>query len=373
MPETMEKEAEAMMLPQDGDYKRYFSLLERAFAYLRRWQDSRIKNQDLEQLAIYAMFARILYTIQALEMKYSHSLGKKMVLDLHSSGFPHAVSIIEMMADMKATLSVGPVAKEETVRTQMLDYMFAEHKRPDELIALMADVKYHAMLDPKKIVQLFTPGGLVLLGKESNVRHYLFSWLCYDSESNIPHVNVMLFEQDESAEILEEGTSTYAEFMKAVKAYGSHVPRQINIVLSDLDRTISWIHPKMLQRWKLGPILSEFSSDVETKQPLLVPLRQWGTLEDFILLIKVELCNSISEKQIKEGWLESVLGSKVRQIFGVNQVDPDCFASGATSITRYMILPHHVLQHLDFASEAYEKYATHKKVPYQGDDINEID
>ena len=182
----------------------------------------------------------------------------------------------------------------------------------------------------------------------------------------------MLFEQDESAEILEEGTSTYAEFMKTVKAFGSHVPKQINLVMSDLDRTISWIHPKMLQRWKLGPILSEFSTDVETKQPLLVPLRQWGNLEDFILLIRVELCNSISEKQIKEGWLESVLGSKVRQIFGVNQVDPDCFASGATSINRYMILPHHVLQHLDFASEAYEKYANHKKVPYQGDDINEI-
>ena len=57
------------------------------------------------------------------------------------------------------------------------------------------------------------------------------------------------------------------------------------------------------------------------------------------------------------GFLGSIGLPKIHQIFAINNADDECADARASSIDRQIILPHHVIQHIDFSDPALAKYA----------------
>jgi len=54
---------------------------------------------------------------------------------------------------------------------------------------------------------------------------------------------------------------------------------------------------------------------------------------------------------------------QVRETFFIPETDPECYERKASRIHRYMMLPHTVMQHMDFSGE-YSRYLGYNTITY---------
>lgn len=350
--QALEEEGDFVHLHGNAEYRKYFVLLTRAIETLASWYQG-VEGGDDEEKIVVSFLRRMLNTAKLLSLKHGCGDEPQLRLDLRESGFPHLLGIMALEADLRRKEEeLRSIDTAAVLKQRMITHMIEKKEDPVELVATMSLRTYFELLDEDRILLPFTPGQLVLKSEDERHRRYLYSWCCYDVTTNVPHVYLMTFDQDTDQEPLHEGGSSYARFMDVVRGEGSRVPA-LNVVAAGIDQCIESIHPKILKRIKLGSLLTVAYSKED--HPLLEYLRQYGGEDDFIFHIKDEMVYSARQVQRKGGFLST---GEVREIFAVPQEDIECARAGVSRINRMMLLPHHLLQHLNPEDPAVTQYTS---------------
>ena len=220
------------------------------------------------------------------------------------------------------------------------------------------------MLNQEEIIFPFCHGGFDLFEESSKMRRYFFSWLCYDFVTSMPYVHIMVFDQDKTEEPIHEEGVKQMMFLDVIRSFGSRVPESMSLLAADIDGALPSIHPKVLKRIRLGPILSKrYSLDSKEAHPLLRYLQEYGSDDQFIMILRAETIMSQGQTETPTGIFK--LGTaKIREIFAVNQKDEECFQSRATSIRRHIFIPHYLTQHINLKEPELQRYAEAELITY---------
>jgi uncharacterized protein (DUF1330 family) len=353
-------------------YRDYLRLMERVVRKFGRYYlstERELRTREEESMAIYAL--KFLQTIRALRLKYLYSplyLAQPRI-DLTDSGFPSAYDISLLDADLATKNERLPkFASLETLKQKLLDNLMTipsdedrdrhEEKRRD-LQWQISERAYLESLDLRTQFFQFTPGKLLEIPAEDFAeegrRAYIFSWGCYDRERNRPGVYFMILTQDLKERPLETGSPAYMMFLETIQGIACRTPDNLRAIAVRLDESFATLHPKMLKRIMVGPLVSPMlHRNVETYTPQpgslearLMPVIERAELKsnDFVLLFSTEFVYSERE-EVPQHFL-SLKRPKARQIFHVPKNDRDLLKRGASSVTRYALLPHALRQHLN--------------------------
>ncbi len=347
------------LLEGNDDYTRYFNILMKAWSLLLGLYKQRGSEDTFEARKIERSLERLLYTVRALRMKYSHTPADKRLLwvDLSDSGFPNAQDI--------GNLSVDLIKRQERLRDLMpvsmlkhiaLDHMMKEQVEPTDVLWQISERTYLEMLESEK---LFLPFNMVAediairpTKDRRGPRSYSCAWSCYDFRSNRPFVHLLTFDQDKDERPLEKGGPNQLKLLEVIQAEGSRVP-DVGILAMAIDGALETIHPKILKRVGFGPLYTPFLLEKEVKQPrdetlldppsdkpkvLLELLSQYAEDDEFILCFTDEIVFSKQQRILPT--------SHVREIFYLPNDDPEAYAKRASVIHKYVLMPHSVSQHL---------------------------
>lgn len=351
-------------LQSSDDYAAYFRHLDHVFALLVRWYRRLVEGGNTEAEIVKEFLEKFLATVKVLRLKFQYAQDHQLMLDLNDSGFPHWAGMVELESDL--ALLPGrqkQLPSRRVVQEMMLEKMLRNGQDAQELLSQMAQIQFAEELNPKKLIFTFTPGNLAVIQnglEKSGVINCLFSWLCYDKESNRPYIYVMAFDFAGTQEELHEGF-TQGDFVSTIRRFGDRVP-PLAVLATDIDENLPQVFPKILKRIGLGPIICPRFSVPDDHPQLLGWLSQFGELDDFALLLDADVAFSKGEFHQKKGWL-SFAKSKVRQIFAISEED----LSGdrrSSKAQRVIMLPHHVLQQISAQDEFINLFGYFTKVTY---------
>ncbi len=347
--------------PED-EYTAYFNHLTSVFSQLVACYRPASGDAIYEAHSVQVYLAKMLYTIEALRKKHTYNPAHALNVDLTDSGFPNFLEMSYLGVDLlnrdRRLMDLPPGSM---LKQSILEAMFKFHADPRELLWQMSERDYYEMLDEKKLFLPFTPGRCELRGDGDGFRSYVFSWACYDFRTNRPHIHILTFDQDAAADPLENKESNFHQFLEVIKAEGSRVP-DVGILALAIDDDLEWIHPKVLKRICIGPLHSHLTTDPE--QPLCRLLSDSArSPDDFILRIKDEIVFSERQQAMPPGGKN---GKRVREVFYIPEADLDCYQHKASMIHRYLLMPHHVLQHME-DSEAYSEFDNHRKLSFDAE------
>lgn len=339
------------------EYARYFNLLARAWRILMKCYRLGESEDTYEAHRVEEYLERLLSTVRALRMKYTHSPAHRRMLwvDLSESGFPNAQEIAALAtALLHRSERLRELPTAALLRQLMLDHMFRSLTEPEDLLWQMAERTFLEMLDESGLFLPFVTAAADLDSPTFTVndgqRHYRCSWGCYDFRTNRPYLHVMTFDQDMDEEPLEHGPNHRA-LLEVLEAEGTRTP-DVAILGMAIDRALDPIHPKIVKRICLGPLYAGMlldpsppEEDLGDKHRVLKKLLDTcGQEDDFILFVTDEI--AISKRQEVSRTIFSPQG-KVREIFLIPETDPECYRRRASVVHRQAIMPHAVAQHLD--------------------------
>lgn len=350
-------------LATSEEYARYFGLLERVFRLLlgcyRLQSGPDPAPPNLEAQLVAESLARLLGSVTSLHMKYAFTGegDRRLVIDLTQSGFPNFTELAALERDMlrrdELMRDLPPTA---LLKRALLDHLIGALSEPELVLRELAQRTYLERLTVAGTFTPFVQGRLMLRGIVKGVRSYLFSFACYDFQTNRPYVHLMTFDYDDSNDPLEKSESQWRRFIEVIRAEGSRAP-DVGVLALAIDDALEFVHPKIVKRVCVGPLYSPIlfafrpdcgTDERETILRKLLPSR--GAREDdFMLFVTDEII--FSKRQEVSRSLFSPQG-KVREVFAIQETDLECYARRASVINRYVLMTHHLLQHLSRSDQA---------------------
>ena len=342
-------------LLEADDYTRYFELLRRVFDLLAQSYRVDDSENSYEAGVVGASLGRLLYTVETLRLKYTHSPAHARLLwvDLTDSGFPNAQEISALGVDLlHREERLRDLPAESMLKSLTLDYLFKYQQEPVDFLWQLAERAYLEMLDESKLFMPFMLEPDNIIKQEptrKDMRTYLASWACYDFKTNRPYVHVMTFEQNNEADPLEHRKVNHAQLLEVIRAEGGRVP-DVGILAMAIDDALEPIHPKIVKRIGFGPLYTPLLLEQEGavldegQAAMLELLKTYGDEDDFVLFITDEIV--FSRRQSVTNSLFAP-GGRVRELFHIPESDPESYARRASVIHRSVLLPHALAQHLD--------------------------
>ena len=342
-------------LLEADDYTRYFELLRRVFDLLAQSYRVDDSENSYEAAVVGASLGRLLYTVETLRLKYTHSpaYARLLWVDLTDSGFPNAQEVSALGVDLlHREERLRDLPAESMLKSLTLDYLFKYQQEPVDFLWQLAERGYLEMLDESKLFMPFMLEPDNIIKQEptrKDMRTYLASWACYDFKTNRPYVHVMTFEQNNEADPLEHRKVNHAQLLEVIRAEGGRVP-DVGILAMAIDDALEPIHPKILKRIGIGPLYTPLLLEQEGavldegQGAILELLEAYGDEDDFVLFITDEIV--FSRRQSVTNSLFAP-GGRVRELFHIPESDPESYARRASVIHRSVLLPHALAQHLD--------------------------
>ena len=288
---------------------------------------------------------RFLATLRALGLKYLFEEEDRMQIDLTDSGFPNHLEIRKMVNDLDLAKK-GPMPGPDTeqLRRLLLDKLIAGEETPTRILRNLALDQYQTAIKKQELFGEFVPGGLKQLKIQDSARHagrYLCSWASYDSVTNRPFVYLMVFdsEPDQSGNF-PKNVEKDPGFVDMIRK-ATHNTAPLKVVAMDIDDAYPHVHPKVLKRIDIGPIISEYelSEDVTSKA-----IREQCKPGDFLMNVTTEIVFSVGQKDHSKGLLSK---TELREIFQIDETNKDCMERMVSEVHRYMFVTHPVLQYVN--------------------------
>ncbi|QTE22654.1 hypothetical protein [Polaribacter cellanae] len=278
-----------------------------------------------QELLIFKQYSDLLlYSIEAMRIKYMYDEEDNMKVDLTDSGFPNYLEFRFLYNDLELKNEyIHKLTDIDSLKKEFLDTLLKKKQavRRDRLFQA-SSIVYYKSVDQKLIFNRFVQGKILEAPKDASYE-YLTSWSFYDVSHNRPFICYMYFNY--------EGKNALKDKEKIYQVLKESADRQmpLDTMAYNIDRKLPAIQPKHIKRIDLGPFHNVFAKD-ENK-------------------ITHAILSGISKKEIP---LESyALSLKIDEVFSGETFTEGGFFSKQTMQKwsdvikqRYVFAPHRIIQ-----------------------------
>lgn len=264
----------------------------------------------------------LLYSIEAMRIKYMYDEEDNMKVDLTDSGFPNYLEFRYLFNDLSLKENyLGKLKDIDQIKSEFLDTLMRK-KTPISRTKLYqaASIIYYTSVVQKYIFNRFVQGKIIKAPQDQKAE-YMTSWSFYDVSLNRPFICFMYF--DYSGKNLESYKNEIYEVLKNT----ADRKMVLNTMAYGIDRKLSDIQPKHIKRIDLGPLHTIFAKDENEITHAIINsiAKKEIPLESYALAIKVDEVFSGSEfteggyftKQILQKWSDVI---KQKYIFSPHRI-----------------------------------------------------
>lgn len=196
----------------------------------------------------------LLYSIDAMRIKYMYDDEDNMKIDLTESGFPNYLEFRYLFNDLELRDDyLGKLTPVETLKIEFLDTLMRK-KEPIKKSKLFqaASIVYYSSVKKEYIFNRFVQGKII---KTEMLDEYLVSWSFFDISYNRPFICYMYFKCEEKH--IEDCKTEMYEVLKAV------ADRKMNLdtMAYTIDKRLPKIIPRLIKRIDLGSLHNVFAKD----------------------------------------------------------------------------------------------------------------
>ena len=227
----------------------------------------------------------LLYSIEAMRVKYMYDDEDNMKVDLTESGFPNYLEFRYLFNDLSLRENYVNKLKDFTeLQDEFLDQLLRV-KQPVKRHKLFqaASIVYYTSVEQKYIYNRFVQGKIIDAPVGSN-ENYMTSWSFFDVASNRPFICFMYFDYD--------GKDINADKEKIYDVLKTVADRDMTMdtMAYAIDRKLVDVHPKHIKRIDLGPFHNVFAKDenVITHAILESISKKEIPLESYALSLKMD-------------------------------------------------------------------------------------
>jgi len=327
-------------LPNEEHYRIYFAQIRQVCKVLESWAETKMGEDSPEAECVAAFGAKILQSIELLRLKYLAVGNETLKLDLNESGFPHFNEIVKLENDAKhAAKALRSVPPRAMATEDALTQIFETGEVPDEHLGHLARRHFLEAFEKAEFLRAFSFGEIKHLKEKGRNSALACTWACYNPEDNLIYLHLLEFEQSVGATPLEPGYVRYDEFLSLLQDLGNRASPLV-VLATEIDNAIDSIHPKVLRRIRVGPVLSSrFSFD---DCELAKFLRSEGDPDDLIFTLESEVIVSSRQVVKERGWL--FLSDTFREVFSVPVDDEKCFDRRLSELHHFLFMPHRLWQ-----------------------------
>ncbi|WP_347926147.1 hypothetical protein [Pontimicrobium sp. SW4] len=268
----------------------------------------------------------LLYSIEAMRVKYMYDEEDNMKIDLTDSGFPNYLEFRYLFNDLSLRADyLNKLIPAETLKEEFLDTLMRK-KQPIKKSRLFqaASIVYYTSVQQKFIFNRFVQGKIINAPEKSQ-GEFMTSWSFYDVSHNRPFVCFMYFNYNGSK------INDYKEKIYEVLKATSDRKMTLDTMAYSIDRKLPDVFPKHIKRIDLGPLHNVFAKDQND--------------------ITHAILDSITKKEIP---LESyAISLKVDEVFSGSEFKEGSFFSKQTLQNwndivkqQYVFAPHRIIQML---------------------------
>lgn len=238
----------------------------------------------------------LLYSIEAMRIKYMYDDEENMKVDLTDSGFPNYLEFRYLFNDLELREEyLGKLTDIETLKAEFLDTLMRK-KEPIAKRKLFqaASIVYYTSAKKEYIFNRFVQGKIIEAPKDSVAEH-LVSWSFYDVSHNRPFICYMYFNYD------GKNVQDYKEEMYSVLKNAADREMALDTMGYAIDKRLPKVFPKLIKRVDLGPIHNVFAKD---ENKITHAILQGIANKDIALesyAISVEIDELTSGSEFKEG------------------------------------------------------------------------
>lgn len=292
-----------------------------------------------QELLIFKQYSDLLlYSIDAMRIKYMYDEEANMKVDLTDSGFPNYLEFRYLYNDLELRNQyLEKLTDTTTLKEEFLDTLLRK-KEPIKRKRLFqaASIVYYKSVNQQHIFNRFVQGKILEAPKEASYQ-YLTSWSFYDVSNNRPFICFMYFNY-ESKNALKDREKIYQTLKESADR-----KMPLDTMAYNIDRKLPGIQPKHIKRIDLGPFHNIFAKDENE--------------------ITHAILSGISRKEIS---LDSyALSLKIDEVFAGETFTEGGFFSKQTlqkwsevMLQKYVFAPHRIIQLLhNTAPEVLHKLA----------------
>ena len=315
---------DSAILDSKEQYVFYHKMVDFAFKELIvAVQKEKICN-DIEVQLFKQYCDLLLYSIEAMRVKYMYDDEDNMKVDLTDSGLPNYLEFRYLFNDLELRDEyLGKLTPLATLKKEFIDTLLRK-KEPVKKLKLFqaASIVYYTSVNKQYIFNRFVQGKIVTAPKDSRA-DLLISWSFYDVSHNRPFICFMYFNYDGNR--VNDYRDDIYEVLKTV----ADRDMTLDTMAYTIDRKLPKVSPKHIKRIDLGPLHNVFAKDehVVTHTILESIGKKEIPLESYAFSLRVNEVTSKSE--FKEGGFFS------KQVL---QRWDDVF------IQKYVLAPHRVIQ-----------------------------
>lgn len=266
----------------------------------------------------------LLYSIEAMRIKYMYDEEDNMKIDLTDSGFPNYLEFRYLFNDLELRERYKEKLTDvNALKNEFLDTLMRQ-KQPVKRRKLFqaASIVYYTSVEQKYIFNRFVQGKIIEVPQTVSA-DYMTSWSFYDVSHNRPFVCFMYFNY-EGRDPLKVRDRLY-EVLKQV----ADREMSLDSMAYAIDKKLTDVYPKHIKRIDLGPLHNIFAKDENE--------------------ITHAILDSIGKKEIA---LESyALSMKMDEVFSGSEFTEGGFFSKQTLQKwsdvikqNYVFAPHRILQ-----------------------------
>ncbi|WP_418636338.1 hypothetical protein [Winogradskyella sp.] len=258
-------------------------------------QQKQILNQ--QEVLLFKQYSDLLlYSIEAMRVKYMYDEEENMKVDLTDSSFPNYLEFRYLFNDLALREDyLGKLTDVETLKEEFLDTLMRK-KEPIAKRKLFqaASIVYYTSAKKEYIFNRFVQGKIIA-APEGSAAEYLVSWSFYDVSHNRPFICYMYFDYDGKDPLKER-----SEIYSALKFIADR-EMALDTMAYGIDKRLPKVLPKLIKRVDLGPIHNVFAKDENkvTHAILQGIANKEIPLESYAISLKVDELKSGSE--FKEG------------------------------------------------------------------------
>ncbi len=286
-------------------------------------QHENICNED--EVALFKQYCDLLlYSVEAMRIKYMYDDEDNMKVDLTESGFPNYLEFRYLYNDLELREAyINKLTPIETLKEEFLDTLMRK-KEPVKKSKLFqaASIVYYASVEKQYIFNRFVQGKILNAPEHIDAK-YMTSWSFYDVSKNRPFICFMYFDY--------EGTDARDAKDDIYQVLNATADRDMPIATMAyaIDKRLPKVFPKRIKRIDLGPIHNMFAKDEnEITHTILEGIsKKEIPLESYA--VSLHVTEVVSESEFKEG---SFFKKQTLQRWG----------SALTQ--RYALAPHRIIQ-----------------------------